>query len=107
MVRFNWLSTTYYGYPKNQLKSNNNQLRDALSIAKGLLDAMKFSDEEPHEGSYGWVIAQALLSSTVQSLDKHTNETIEKCALICDAMSEAGSNQAYILAINGIGLYGI
>ena len=43
-----------------QLHLENKKLRDALVIAKGLLDAMKWSNEEPHEGSFGWIINQAL-----------------------------------------------
>lgn len=47
-------------YFNNDVQLENQKLREALVIAKGLLDAMKWSNEDPHEGSFGWIINQAL-----------------------------------------------
>lgn len=51
---------------KVRLEGEVKMLREALLISKGLLDAMMFIKEEPHEGSYGWIINQALSITEVK-----------------------------------------
>ena len=72
-----------------ELKANRNVIRNALD---NLVDYCIDNGIPCREA------LEALASTPAQSLAKHDDETIEKCAKVCDGVSLKGSNQAYLLA---------
>lgn len=85
-----------------ELTASNNQLREALELAR------KEYERLPHSLGYEFthlpIINKALSSTTAQSLAKHDNEVIERCAKVCEyyavnTFNSSSRNAAIELAV--------